>query len=213
MKLDVIFEDNHLLVVDKPAGILTQPSGTDQLSLEEVAKNYLCEKYKKNASYLHAIHRLDKHVGGVVVFAKTSKALSRLNESIRHNNTKKIYHAIVEGTIRKNEGVLENYLFHDDFKAIIVNAETKGAKKCHLHYKVFKREEGLTYVEIELKTGRYHQIRAQFSHIGHPILGDVKYGSTKKYLPFQIALKHVSFTIPHPITQEMLTFETHLKNL
>lgn len=213
MNVDIVYEDNHLLVLNKPGGILTQPNGTEQLSLEALGKNYLCKKYEKKSAYLHAIHRLDKQVSGIVVFAKTSKALSRLNENIRSKKTKKIYLAIVEGIISESEGTLENYLYHDDYKAIIVSPDKKDAKKCCLHYKVLKRENDLTYLEIELQTGRYHQIRAQLSYFGYPILGDVKYGSKRKYMPLQIALSHVSFTIPHPITQEIKVFKTNLNLL
>lgn len=203
MELDVLFEDNHLLVVNKPAGILTQPSGTDQDSIEAIAKDYLKKKYNKPGNvYLHAVHRLDKPASGIVLFAKTSKALSRLNEKIRSKDCEKIYTALIEGNLIPSEGVLEHYLLHDEHHTKVVSANTPGAKKAFLKYKTLSN----SLLEIELETGRYHQIRAQLAAQGCPIVGDTKYGSTQK-LPHQaIALHHTRLMIPHPISGESVTF-------
>ncbi len=201
--ITIVFEDNHLLVLNKPAGLLTQPSGTDQDSLEMQAKAYIKEKYQKPGNvFLEAVHRLDKPVSGIVVFAKTSKALSRLNESLRNKQAKKIYHAWVEGIPKQKEGTLENYLVHDDFIASVATKNNPQAKLARLSYKVLETQGDETLLEIILETGRYHQIRVQLSTIGHPILGDTKYGSKKSHP--EIALSHVRLEIEHPVTHEKL---------
>lgn len=203
--IEIIFEDNHLLVVNKPAGLLTQPSGTEQDSLEAQAKAYIKEKYQKPGNvFLEAVHRLDKPVSGIVVFAKTSKALSRLNESLRSKQAKKIYHAWVEGIPKQKEATLEHYLVHDDFIATIVSKEHPEAKLARLSYKLLESKENSSLLEITLETGRYHQIRAQLAAIGHPIVGDAKYGS-KTNRP-EIALTHVQLEIVHPVTGQLLIF-------
>lgn len=205
--MEIIYEDNHLLVVNKPAGLLTQPSGTDQDSLENQAKQWLKVKYAKPGNvFLTAVHRLDKPASGIVVLAKTSKALSRLNESMREKETLKIYWARIENRLPSAEGILENYLKHGDFQAeVVMNTHPEG-KLARLRYKLVKDD----LVEIELETGRYHQIRAQLSAIGCPILGDTRYGSKSSLPGGVIALHHKSLTIPHPITQEPLIFEANL---
>lgn len=203
----LIFEDNHLLVVNKPAGMLTQPNDTNQLSMEEWAKAWLKEKYNKPGNvFIGTVHRLDKPVSGVVIFGKTSKALSRLNASMREKLTHKLYYALVEGKLPAKEGVLENYLVHDDYHAQVVPKTYPEAKFARLKYRVIEQRGESTLVEIELETGRYHQIRVQLSHLGCPICGDTKYGSKT---PFQgrVALHHGRLQIPHPISGEIRTFE------
>lgn len=211
LPLEIIFEDNHLFVVNKPAGILTQPSGTDQYNLEAMCKQWIKEVLKKPGNvFLEAIHRLDKPVGGIVVFARTSKALSRLNVSMREKQTLKTYTALIEGnsSILNREGTLEHFLRHDDHFAEVVKEGTPDAKRARLHYRVIERKENESLVEIILETGRYHQIRAQFSAIGLPIVGDTKYGSRRSISGGIIALHHSKLQIPHPITAELLTFES-----
>lgn len=208
--IQLIYEDNHLLVVSKPGNLLTQPSGTEQRSLEGCLKSWLKQKYVKPGNvFLHAVHRIDKSVSGIVVFAKTSKALSRLTESIRSKKTKKIYLALVEGKLKDETGTLSHYLAHDDFKARVTNA--KEGKLSILHYKVIERRDQNSLVEIELETGRYHQIRAQFAAIGCPIVGDIKYGSQQQFIPGCIALHHSLLEIEHPITKEKLNFSSCIK--
>lgn len=210
--IDVIYEDNHLLVVNKPAGILTQPSGTDQPSLEGQAKAWLKEKYQKQGNvFLEAVHRIDKPVSGIVLFAKTSKALSRLNVVIREKRTSKYYTALVEGIVTEEFAALEHYLVHDDHKAYVTTPKDPQGKMARLHYKVLKRHATTTLLEIKLETGRYHQIRAQLAAIGHPIVGDAKYGSTTKQPSGNIALHHTRLEIPHPITGNIHTFEAPAK--
>lgn len=206
----VIFEDNHLLVLLKPPNLPTQPTPNSTESLEAQAKEWCKKKYQKPGNvYLHAIHRLDGPVSGVVVFAKTSKALSRLQASIRAHKTEKTYFAWVEGEL-KESATLEDYLIHGDHIALQGHSSNKDAKFCRLSYEVVKKEKGRTLVKIHLETGRYHQIRAQFGFRGHPLIGDKKYGS--RYASSAIALYHASYSIPHPVTGEVVTFEAPLED-
>lgn len=199
--LKVLYEDNHLIVFNKPSGLATQPSLDHPVSLESLAKEFIKTRDKKpGAVYLHAIHRIDAPVSGVVVFAKTSKALSRLQKSIREKATYKCYIGWVEGILKNKEGTLRHFMLHGEHRAL-----QGGDKEALLSYKVMKEEEGNSQVEILLDTGRYHQIRAQFSWIGHPLLGDTKYGSKRKW-PQGIALHHQEFRIPHPVSKEVITF-------
>ncbi len=199
--LEILYEDNHMIVFNKPAGLATQPSLHHEEALETLAKEFIKVRDKKpGAVYLHAIHRIDAPVSGVVVFAKTSKALSRLQKSIRDKTVYKCYVGWVEGILKKKEGTLRHFMLHGEHRAL-----QGGDKEALLSYKVLKEENGNSQLEILLDTGRYHQIRAQFSWIGHPLLGDTKYGSTKSW-PQGIALHHREFRVPHPITKEELTF-------
>lgn len=211
MELEILYEDNHLLVVNKPAGLLTQPSGTDHMNLEELCKSWIKEKYHKpGAVFLEAIHRLDKPVSGIVVFAKTSKSLSRLQAFVRSKTMQKIYYAIVEGFVKQKEKTLEHYLIHGDYKAHLSTQEKERSKKSRLHYQLVKSLQELSLLEISLETGRYHQIRAQLSAIGHPILGDTKYGSHVNLPSDVIALHHYKLQIPHPTKEIIMKFQAPL---
>lgn len=206
-KVEVLYVDNHILVVNKPAGIATQPSPTSDASLEADCKQWVKEQYQKPGNvFLHAIHRLDKPVSGIVLFARTSKALSRLNASMRAREMQKIYTAHVEGILTPLERVLEHYLTHGDHYAHLSSPASKEAKRACLNYVVKEQREGICIVEITLETGRYHQIRAQMAAIGHPVVGDAKYGSTRQMAAGTIALSHTHFSFPHPISREPLTF-------
>ncbi len=201
---NVIYLDNHILVVKKQAGLLTQSDGTAP-SLEEETKQFIKDKFdKKGNVFLVPIHRLDKPVSGIVIFARTSKALSRLNEQMRAKSIKKTYFALVEGYLQKKEGVLEHDLIHGNYRAHVKSSP--DSKRAKLLYKVLEEKENCTLLKIELFTGRYHQIRIQLSTIGHPILGDQKYGSHVKYRNREIALHHGETTFQHPIAKESLTF-------
>ncbi len=191
----IIFEDNHLLVVIKPAGVPTQPD------FQKEMQQYLKKKYhKKGNVFLYPIHRLDKPVSGLVLFAKTSKALRRLHEAQRRREIVKIYRAEVEGILQQEEGTLEHYLTHESFYAKVA----KEGKLSRLFYRVLQRKKDATLIEIILLTGRYHQIRAQFSAIGHPIVGDTKYGSKRGN---SLCLSHVKMECIHPVTKRKLCFE------
>ena len=209
--LEILYEDNHILVLNKPAGLLTQPSPELEKSLETDAKDYMRKKYsKKGGVFLHAVHRLDKPASGIVLFAKTQKALSRLNEAIRQKKWNKTYLAICEGVFEKKEGTLELYLAHGDQKAKLVQKEEKGAKPSLLSYRVISSKDDLSLIEVLLFSGRYHQIRVSFQTICHPILGDHKYGAKKSFAKESIALHHHRLEIIHPVTLETLLFEAPL---
>lgn len=209
MNEQIIYEDNHLIVVNKPAGILTQPTHLQEDSLEIQVKEWIKHKYQKPGNvFLGVVHRLDKPVNGIIIFAKTSKALSRLNESFRSKKCKKIYQALVDKNPEPLQGTLEHYLVHGDFQARITTSEEKDAKLARLHYKIIKQESKFSLLEIELETGRYHQIRVQLASIGCPIIGDKRYGSKMPFRPDQIALQHVKLQVEHPISKEIMTFES-----
>lgn len=200
--IDLLFEDNHLLVLDKPFSLLTQPSGTAKDNLESRAKKYLQKTQKKERVYLHAVHRLDKDVGGVVIFAKSNKALSRLHEQIRNRSVKKIYVAKVEGKLPQKKGILSHKLQHGSHKAKV----SKEGKESVLHYQVLQETDTYSLVEVELITGRYHQIRIQLAEMGCPILGDFKYGSRTKQE--RLALLHREFICEHPTLKEKMFFQS-----
>jgi 23S rRNA pseudouridine1911/1915/1917 synthase len=195
-----LYEDNHLLAFFKPKGLLTQDSGTGEPNLEEMAKEWVKVHYqKKGEVFLHAVHRLDRPVSGIVLFARTSKSLSRLNAAMRGNKFVKIYRAWVEGEV-PGEGVLVSKLSHGEKKAFF----SEDGKLSELKYKTLEVAQGKSHVEIQLQTGRYHQIRAQFQQIGHPIIGDAKYGSRFASFEGGIALCHTRLEFPHPVGGKMV---------
>ena len=209
-KLKVIFEDNHIIVVEKTPNIPSQADKTEDIDMLSIVKQYIKEKYKKSGNvYLGLVHRLDRPVGGVMVFAKTSKAASRLSNQVREKIFKKKYLAVVDGKFEKNNGILEDYLYKDERNNIskVVKKDKKNAKLAKLEYKVLKYDEikNLSLVEINLFTGRHHQIRVQLSNFGHSIFGDQKYGTRGKGK--QIALWAYELTIQHPITKEEMSFK------
>ncbi|OGN63884.1 MAG: hypothetical protein A3E80_03210 [Chlamydiae bacterium RIFCSPHIGHO2_12_FULL_49_9] len=204
---DIIFSDNHLLVASKPAGLLTQPDDSGAPSLEEISKAWVKAKFNKPGNvFLHCIHRLDKPVSGLVLFARTSKALSRLGEQMKEQRIQRVYIAEVEGILAKKEGRLDHYLIHGDKKAIVAKPTDSGAKHARLIYQVIRALEHSTLVSIELETGRYHQIRAQFGASGYPVVGDGKYGAKRK--EETIRLHSAKMAFEHPITKELLSFES-----
>lgn len=201
----VLFEDNHLFVVEKEASLLTQPTDTDNDSVETRSKAFIKARDNKPGNvYLHAIHRLDRPVGGIVIFAKTSKSLSRLQEAIRKKEIRKTYLSLVEGELKQPSGELVHKLSHGSHRAVV---DPNGAT-ARLLYKVVEKRGKTTLVEIELDTGRYHQIRAQFAAIGCPVVGDEKYGSTMAYLPGAIALHHSKCELTHPVLKTPLCIES-----
>lgn len=176
----ILYEDNHLIAVYKPAGILVQGDKTGDISLLDEVKEYLKQKYNKPGNvFLGLLHRLDRGVSGVILFAKTSKGAARLSEQFRNHTTKKIYHALVCGKPKKDKGTLVHWIKKDENKnkVEIFNKETAGALRAELDYEIIKSNGKNSIIKIILKTGRPHQIRAQMSAIGCPIMGDVKYGA------------------------------------
>jgi 23S rRNA pseudouridine1911/1915/1917 synthase len=203
--LQIIYEDNHVITVNKPAGLLVQSDITKKVCLMDLVKDYLKEKYHKPGNvFLGLVHRLDQPVSGIMVFARTSKAASRLSAQIREHQVRKIYQALVYGKIKKKKGILIDYLKKDANKNIVqISPSFKdGFLRAELNYQVIEEFSDTTLVEIQLKTGRSHQIRAQFSSLGHPVLGDKKYGRKDKFK--NIALQAVEFQFIHPTTKKVI---------
>ena len=209
MKINIIYEDNHLLVVEKPINIPVQEDNSKDEDLLTILKKYLKEKYNKPGNvYLGLVHRLDRPVGGIMVFAKTSKCASRLSEQIRTNQFNKIYNAVCIGKINES-GRLVDYLLKDTKNNIVkVN---KNGKLAVLNYKRLDYKNNMSLIEIKLETGRSHQIRVQLSHNGNPLYGDQKYNKNAK-IHEQLALFAKKLEFYHPITHELLTFELDLPN-
>ncbi len=205
---EVLFFDNHLLIAVKSCGVLTQPEEEGGDSLETFAKEWVKREYQKSGKvFLHAVHRLDRPVSGLVLFARSSKALSRLNDQQRGQEIQRIYVAEVEGILSLKEGRLDHYLIHGDHRALLAKREDPQAKHARLTYRVIRYREHSTIVSIELETGRYHQIRAQLSAIGHPIVGDLRY-KAKMGDEKAIHLHCMKLGFQHPVTKEVLTFES-----
>ena len=209
MELKVIYEDNHIIVVEKIPNIPSQEDKTGDISMFGLVKEYIKEKYKKPGNvYLGLVHRLDRPVGGIMIFAKTSKAASRLSNQVREKAFKKQYLAVVEGKLEKTKGTLENYLYKDTKTntSYVVDKNKKQAKLAKLDYEVieYSKKENVSFLKINLHTGRHHQIRVQLSNIGHSIYGDQKYGKAGKNK--QIALWAYKLTIIHPTKKEKMEF-------
>ena len=207
--LKVIYEDNHIIVVEKKPNIPSQSDKTGDIDMLTIVKEYIKEKYNKPGNvYLGLVHRLDRPVGGIMIFAKTSKSASRLSNQVREKIFKKEYLAVVDGKPVPEKGTLEDYLYKDERNNIskVVKKEKKNAKLAKLDYELVKYNEikNLSLLKINLHTGRHHQIRVQLSNFGHSIYGDQKYGKRGKGK--QIALWAYKLTIEHPITKEKMEF-------
>lgn len=208
-KLKVIYEDNQIIVVEKMANVPTQSDKTGDKDMLTIVKEYIKAKYNKPGNvYLGLVHRLDRPVGGVMVFARTSKAASRLSEQVRNKTFSKNYLAIVSGEMNPKNGKLEDYLWKDEKKntSYVVREGKKNAKLAALNYETLKffKDENLSVLKIKLETGRHHQIRVQLSNKMHAIYGDVKYhGRSSKDFLYLWAYK---LSFEHPVTKEMLTF-------
>jgi len=206
MDLKILYEDNHIIVCYKPKGILSQPDGSSTLDMLSILKDYIKKKYNKPGDvYLGLVHRLDRNTDGVMVFARTSKAASRLSDDIKNDRFHKKYLAVVEGRL-DGSSELKDYLFFDSLKKKSFVKKTKDSKEAILIYNALDYKNNKTLLDILLKTGRHHQIRCQLSNIGHPIVGDLKYGSNinigNSYL-----LSSYSLSIIHPTKKEEMTFE------
>ena len=206
--LQVLYEDNHLIVVNKRVGDIVQGDKTGDKPLSEVVKSYIKDKYNKPGNvYLGVVHRLDRPTSGVVVFARTSKALTRLNEALREKNIKKTYWAIVKNPVSVKQGTLINYLIKNpkNNKSTAYITEKKGSKKAILHYKTLTELNNYSLLEIDLETGRHHQIRVQLANIGLPIKGDLKYGFNRSNKDGGIHLHARKIELTHPVSKELLT--------
>ena len=205
MKINVVYEDNHLILVEKPPNILSQADITGDIDMVSLVKDYIKNKYNKPGNvYLGLLHRLDRPVGGLLLFAKTSKAASRMTTQIKKHLVQKYYLAIVSGEM-SGSGTFEDYLKKLPNGNTVVTSENDG-KHSILDYKVleYSRESNKTLVEIHLKTGRHHQIRVQFASRGYPLCGDQRYGREDKT---QIALYAYKLEFIHPVTKENMVFE------
>ena len=210
-KLKVLFEDNHIIVVEKPVNIPSQGDKTGDIDMLTIIKEYLKEKYNKPGNvYVGLIHRLDRPVGGVMVFAKTSKAAGRLSEEVRAKVFQKTYLVVANGKMEKEKGLLEDYLLKNERNNMskVVKEGTKNSKFASLDYEVLKynKEIDLSLLRINLHTGRHHQIRVQLSSRNHSIYGDQKYGGRGHGK--QIALWAYGLKIIHPITKEEMIFKS-----
>jgi 23S rRNA pseudouridine1911/1915/1917 synthase len=202
--IDIIYEDNHVLVVEKPVNILVQADDTHDKDLLSILKEDIKKRYQKPGNvYLGLVHRLDRPVGGIMVFAKTSKAASRLSEQVRNHQIQKKYYAIVEGNLDKKQGTLRDYLKKNEkLNKVFID---RSGKESILNYLVVDSKENYSLVDIDLKTGRSHQIRVQFSSRNHPLYGDQKYNKNSK-IGEQIALYAYELSFYHPITKDKMTF-------
>lgn len=208
LELKVVYEDNHIIVVIKPQNIPSQGDSSNDMDMLNIVKKYIKEKYNKPGNvYVGLVHRLDRPTGGLMVFAKTSKAASRLSESIKNDEFTKKYLAVLVGKAKYDENTLINYLKKDNKENIVrvVPQLEEGAKYAELKYRTLDFNSKLSLVEIELRTGRSHQIRVQFSSIGNPVFGDVKYGGdiVKGY---NLALWSYKLSFEHPISKQPLNF-------
>jgi len=205
--LNVLYVDNHLIAVHKPAGLLTQTDHTADESLVDQTRQWVKKEYNKPSDiFLGLTHRLDRNVSGVVLFARTSKAASRLSKQFREGVPKKYYKAIVIGKLKEEQATLVNYLRKEkSLKATVFPRETPFSKHSKLSYEVIASLEKSSLIEVSLSTGRFHQIRAQMAFIGHPIIGDVKYGAPEHLLNREIALYAHKLVFSHPVSNEEIT--------
>ena len=208
--MTVVYEDNHIIIVNKTASEIVQGDKTGDTPLSEIVKQYLKEKYQKPGNvFIGVTHRLDRPVSGLVVFAKTSKALSRLNEMFKTSEVKKTYWAIVKNAPKEPEGELVNYLVRNEKqnKSYAYDKEVPKSKKAILHYRLIGKSDNYFLLKVDLKTGRHHQIRCQLAKMGCPIKGDLKYGFARSNPDGSICLhaRHISFV--HPVSKEMIEVE------
>jgi 23S rRNA pseudouridine1911/1915/1917 synthase len=205
--IEILFEDNHLIAVNKKPSDLSQGDDTGDAALDSEVRKYIARKYNKPGDvFLGLVHRLDRPVGGVILFARTSKALARMNEIFRSRDIKKIYLAIVGERPPEVEGELTNYLKKNEAqnKTYVYDNEVKGSKKASLSYRIAGRSDRYYLLEVELHSGRHHQIRAQLAKIGCPIKGDLKYGYPRSNDDGSICLFAQSLEFIHPVKKEKI---------
>ena len=203
--LQVLFEDNHIIIVNKRAGDITQGDKTGDKPLSDVVKEYVKDKYNKpGLVFIGTVHRLDRPTSGIVIFARTSKALERLNKMLREKTIKKTYWALVKNVPKVTTDTLTNFLKKDTKKnkSFVYKKEIEGSKKAILHYNIIKKLENYFLLEIDLETGRHHQIRTQLSYIGSAIKGDLKYGFPRSNKDGSISLHARKIKFIHPVSKE-----------
>ena len=206
--LDVLFEDNHLVIVNKKSGDIVQGDKTGDKPLSDVVKEYIKEKYNKPCEvFLGVVHRLDRPTSGIIIFARTSKALERLNKMLRDRLISKTYWAVIKNNPKKTKDSLIHFLKKNpkNNKSTVFKKEAQGNKKAILHYTTLKNLENYSLLEIDLETGRHHQIRAQLSFIGSPIKGDLKYGASRSNKDGSIHLHARKINFTHPVSKKIIT--------
>lgn len=211
--MQVIYEDNHIIIVSKESGEIVQGDKTGDTPLSEIVKEYIKDKYQKPGNvFIGVVHRLDRPVSGLVVFARTSKALSRLNEMFRVGDVHKTYWAIVRNQPPQTEGRLENWLVRNERqnKSYAYNREVPQSKKAVLEYRVIGRGDNYSLLEIRLLTGRHHQIRCQLAAMGCPIKGDLKYGARRSNPDGSISLMARRVEFVHPVSKQPVCVEAPL---
>ena len=209
----VLHEDNHIIIINKRAGDIVQGDKTGDKPLSDIVKEYIKEKYNKPGNvFLGTVHRLDRPTSGIVIFARTSKALERLNKMLRDKEIKKTYFAVVKGHLTKKANTLTNFLKKNpkNNKSSAFLKEIAGSKKAILHYKVVKELDNYSLLEIDLETGRHHQIRCQLSNIGHPIKGDLKYGFARSNKNGSIHLHARKIAFIHPVSKDQIAITAPL---
>lgn len=209
--IKILFEDNHIIVAEKPFGLLSQSDITGDPDILTELKKYIKQKYDKPGNvFVGLVHRLDKNVGGVMVFAKTSKAAARLSKQIQSHKFQKTYLAVVKGAIKEKEKTLKHYLVksEEQRRSIAFDDEVNNSKYAELSFKVMDVKNGYSLVEVALKTGRAHQIRVQLSKIGHAIVGDSLYIDGIRDSKTPIALWAYKLSFFHPVSKELVTFRT-----
>ncbi len=211
--MQVVYEDNHVIVVSKKSGEIVQADKTGDKPLSEMVKQYIKEAYAKpGAVFLGVVHRLDRPVFGLVVFARTSKALTRLNDMFRRGEVHKTYWAIVQNRPKEEEGELVHWIYRNEQqnKSYALDHEEYAAKKAILRYRVIGSSDNYTLVEVNLLTGRHHQIRCQLAAIGCPIKGDLKYGARRSNPDGSISLlaRHIEFV--HPVSKQLISLDAPL---
>lgn len=213
LNLQVLFEDNHLIIINKRAGDIVQRDKTRDKPLSDIVKDYIKNKYKKPGNvYLGVVHRLDRPTTGIVVFARTSKALSRMNKILQQRDIKKTYWAIVKHPLPNEKGTLIHWLRKNakNNKSTAFPKETKNAKKAVLHYELLKKLNNYFLVELLLETGRHHQIRAQLAKVGSPIKGDLKYGFDRSNKDGSIHLHARNIEFNHPVSKQLINITAPL---
>ena len=208
--VNVVYEDNHIIIVNKTASEIVQGDKTGDKPLSETVKEYLKEKYNKPGNvFIGVTHRLDRPVSGLVVFAKTGKALARLNEMFRTGKVKKTYWAIVKNLPPAEEDTLTHYLVRNEKqnKSYAYDTEKPGSKQAVLHYRLLSRSDHYSLLEVDLKTGRHHQIRCQLAKIGCPIKGDLKYGFPRSNPDGNISLHARCVSFEHPVSHQLIEVE------
>ncbi len=209
---DILFEDNHLIIVNKPCGILVQGDKTGDTPLLDIIKEYIKVKYSKQGDvFLGLVNRIDRPTSGIVIFAKTSKALSRMNEKLKKREIKKLYWLIISNTFESKEGKLEGWFKKDSKKnkSFFNQEKQTNSKYGCLTYKKIQTLEKYCKIEVDLITGRHHQIRCNFSNIGYPILGDLKYGSKRSTKDGGIYLHSRQVTFIHPVSKKEISIQAN----